>query len=184
MLVISNFKSIIYILFCTLQIYFSLFRYGFQQVLCCVPECTKSASYLNDTSKCSLIITRCSLMLSSCLIFLQRCIDWFSLLKLSTRRNDREVRLKKFQIIYEMKTEFVVYLFILEDILQTINTLITLGNAANLIESIIDTFENSHSIESWETMWEQIKEFLKTNNNLIYFHILDALVVNMKNAVK
>jgi len=64
----------------------------------------------------------------------------------------------------------------LEDILQTINILslklqlesVTLGNAANLIESIIDTFENSRSIESWETMWEQIKEFLKTNNVSIY----------------
>lgn len=70
----------------------------------------------------------------------------------------------------------MVYLFILEDILQTINILslklqqesVTLGNAANLIESIIDTFENSRSIESWETMWEQIKEFLKTNNVSIY----------------
>jgi len=64
----------------------------------------------------------------------------------------------------------------LEDILQTINILshklqqesVTLGNAANLIECIIDTFENSRSIESWETMWEQIKEFLKTNNVSIY----------------
>jgi len=64
----------------------------------------------------------------------------------------------------------------LEDILQTINILslilqqesVTLGNAANLIESIIDTFENSRSIESWNKVWEQIKEFLKTNNVSIY----------------
>lgn len=73
-------------------------------------------------------------------------------------------------------TRFVVYLFILEDILQKINILslklqqesVTLGNAANLIESIIDTFENSRSIESWNIMWEQIKDFLKTNNVSIY----------------
>jgi len=64
----------------------------------------------------------------------------------------------------------------LEDILQTINILslelqqepATLGNVANLIESIIDTFEDSCSIESWNKVWEKIKEFLKTNNVSIY----------------
>lgn len=56
--------------------------------------------------------------------------------------------------------------------MQTINILslklqqesVTLGKAVNLIESVIDTFENSHSNESWDRIWEQIKEFLKTNN--------------------
>lgn len=70
----------------------------------------------------------------------------------------------------------MVYLFILKDILQTTNILslklqqesVALGNVANLIESIIDTFENIRSIESWKKVWEQIKEFLKTNNVSIY----------------
>lgn len=36
----------------------------------------------------------------------------------------------------------------------------------NLIENIIETFENSRSNESWDEVWLQIEEFLKTNNIL------------------
>jgi hypothetical protein len=49
-------------------------------------------------------------------------------------------------------------------------------NAVNLIESIIDIFENNRSIKSWSEVWEEIKEFLKTNN--VSIHSLTDTEIN------
>jgi len=66
---------------------------------------------------------------------------------------------------------FIVQLFILEVVLHIINVLSTrlqqetstLGNAANLIDGVIDTFKKARSDEPWDKLCIDIKKFIELN---------------------
>lgn len=71
-------------------------------------------------------------------------------------------------ILKTMLTDsFVVHLFILRNILSTMNILsnmfqdktATLGMAANLVKSVIQTFENSRSSLGFNNLWLEIQKF-------------------------
>lgn len=75
-----------------------------------------------------------------------------------------------------LKGEFVVHLHIMHFVLNIINILsnklqmktATLGQAANTIDGVIQTFEKSRNAESFLDLWESIEEFSKKHNiNLI-----------------
>lgn len=67
--------------------------------------------------------------------------------------------------------KFVAYLFILHDILNVVNLLsiqlqsksATLGNSANLIKGVIDTFQSYRSCIHFSELWEKMVVFLKDN---------------------
>ena len=76
-------------------------------------------------------------------------------------------------ILTNMSTSsFVVNLFILKNILSTINILCnmfqeknaTLGKAAILIKSVLQTFENSRSTLAFNHLWLEIQDFAKDYN--------------------
>ncbi|XP_029348662.1 uncharacterized protein LOC103310300 [Acyrthosiphon pisum] len=68
-------------------------------------------------------------------------------------------------------TKFIINLFILEEVLQLANILstkfqqksVTLGKTVNLIEGMIDTFEQNRSNTTWTELWTKINEFMKEN---------------------
>lgn len=70
------------------------------------------------------------------------------------------------------KGSFVIFLFILQHVLSTINILssmfqdktATLGKAANLINSVILSFVNARSTIDFSDLWLDIKKFCYTNN--------------------
>lgn len=69
-------------------------------------------------------------------------------------------------------SSFIVNLFILKDILSTINILCqmfqeknaTLGKAAILIKGVLLTFENSRSTLAFNNLWLEIQDFAKDYN--------------------
>lgn len=70
------------------------------------------------------------------------------------------------------KASFVIHMFILNDVLSIINILSnqlqkkteTLGNAANLINGVITTFEKNRSCEYFSILWQQIEVFSNDND--------------------
>lgn len=68
-------------------------------------------------------------------------------------------------------TKFIINLFILEEVLQLANILstkfqqksVTLGKTVNLIEGMIDTFEQNRSNKIWTELWIKINEFMIEN---------------------
>lgn len=70
------------------------------------------------------------------------------------------------------KMSFVVFLFILQHVLCSINILnnkfqdkaATLGEAANLINSVILSFENARSTIGFSDLWLDIKTFCDKND--------------------
>jgi len=70
------------------------------------------------------------------------------------------------------KGSFVIFLFILQHVLSSINILsnmfqdksATLGEAANLINSVILSFENARSNIGFSDLWLDIKNFCDKND--------------------
>lgn len=70
------------------------------------------------------------------------------------------------------KGTFVIFLFILQHVLSSINILsnkfqdksATLGEAANLINSVILSFENARSTIGFSDLWLDIKTFCDKND--------------------
>jgi hypothetical protein len=70
---------------------------------------------------------------------------------------------------------FVVHLFILQKVLTMINILsnqlqsktATLGNAANVIKSVIKSFEGLRNPVAFSQMWKEILQFCEDHNSTI-----------------
>lgn len=68
--------------------------------------------------------------------------------------------------------KFILYLFILHEVLQSINILstqlqlkgTTLGRSVNLIKGIISTLENNRSAEHFSQLWDNIEKFCFEHN--------------------